>query len=72
MRFFADCEDLRLEVFDQGSMFEFRVLDKRDGAVLWAGAAPTLDSAKNSAAFEAQTFATNPQLSPSALWFVEE
>jgi hypothetical protein len=62
--YFADCGDLRLEIQQLPKqcvpVFEFRVVDKRDGGIYWTGNCSSLEDAQSSALLEARTFADIP------------
>jgi hypothetical protein len=69
-RYFADYGNLRLKVDQKGDIFEFRVCDKNDGATLWLGNAPNVQTAQSSALFEAQIFVDDPHpYAPN--WYTE-
>ncbi|MEO5926717.1 MAG: hypothetical protein ABIR70_23085 [Bryobacteraceae bacterium] len=53
---YADYGNLDLIVSTDEGGFQFRVIDKSDCGVYWAGTSATMDEAKKSALFEAQTF----------------
>ena len=59
--YFADYGDLRLDVRKLpkrcAPVFEFRVIDKRDGSICWVGTCMNLEDAQTSALLEARKFA---------------